>query len=220
MKVYISWSKTLSYFVANQLVTTFAGLFPGAVDVYFSAVSNDKGKDWFLTNQDQLLSASRALILASRSNLSSPWLLYEAGALLNHARTQCEILLIDVATGELSKHPFGHFQCTECTSADFEKTFTEISEAISLVEHASSFHDAVQDARTNITLLARAEQQLECYRRAARRKSRAEADGYMYNACLAMTEASMKPANIQQWFDMEGISPVFYAKHLVSLQCE
>lgn len=223
MNLYISWSKTLGYFVADELVRAISRVFDTGVTAYFSALSIERGVDWFAENQRKLLSADRAFILVSRKSLASPWLLYEAGVLLGRLRrSKCEVVLLDLKAGELEGSPFAHFQCTDCRTADFLGLFSRIEKALgsSATRTFESPEMVAADTRTQILLLSMAEQSLVRYESALREALNSNADPYLYDACAALVAAKVNEENIHGWMQNESVKLPAYANHLVTLMAK
>lgn len=220
MKLYISWSRTLGYFAAKEMVYAISRVFNETVAPYFSALSLERGKDWFFTNQQALHGADHAIILVSRRGMTSPWLLYEAGTLLNQAQTKCDVLLLDLIIQDLSGNPLSHFHCIDCHSSQFEDLFSRIadsrkSEANLIYEPVGS---VVSSTRSRLLLLSRAEQLIVDYLEPTTAAQRKALDPNIYNACSALLEAGISEEEISAWLQIDGIPLAEYSNHLFNLR--
>jgi TIR domain len=101
MKVFISWSGDLSKNVAVLLSTWLEDVLQGT-KVWLSEDDIDKGKIWFGAITEQLSDTGLGILCLTLENRSSPWILFEAGALskgLSESRV-CPFL-IDLQHGDL-----------------------------------------------------------------------------------------------------------------------
>ncbi len=127
IKVFISWSGELAKKVGQELSNWLPNILQN-VEPYFSPDSLEKGIGWYENISDNLKDAKVGIICISKSNIDSPWLLFEAGALANKLVTSkvCP-LLIDIQNSELG-NPLALFQCTELArEEDFKKLIMSIN---------------------------------------------------------------------------------------------
>jgi hypothetical protein len=80
MKVFISWSGDLSHKVAILLKDWLQDVIQ-SIEPYVSSENIDKGARWFSDISGQLENTEFGVICLTPDNLSSPWILFEAGAL-------------------------------------------------------------------------------------------------------------------------------------------
>ena len=80
MKVFISWSGETSRLVASTLRDWLPNVIQ-AVDPWMSSSDIDKGARWATEISNQLAYSEFSLICLTPENLTSPWILFEAGAL-------------------------------------------------------------------------------------------------------------------------------------------
>jgi len=109
MKVFISWSGTLS----KQLAESLNGWIPTviqSIETYFTPENIDKGARWFPEISDELEKTDYGILCVTKENLNSPWMIFEAGALSKQVKKSrvCPILF-DVATSDLPP-VLGQFQ--------------------------------------------------------------------------------------------------------------
>ena|SRR6185436_7422424 len=219
MQIYISWSKTLSKLVAEEMESLLVGFFEDRVKP-FSSLTIDSGADWFYKNQNHLHSADLGLILVSRRGLDSPWLLYEGGALLNRLpEDYCQIILLDVKATDLKDFPFYHLQCTDFLSRRvdiFQWIASKLTGAGSNFLFPSQRDDVLNAACTRISRLCRAEHAfisiLETGEREASRKK-----ALIKNACAALVESGLTDERVIEWLKKEEIPEAAYAPCLAEL---
>lgn len=102
MNVFLSWSGTLSHDVAKALVLWIPQVIQ-AVKPWLSSQDIEKGTRWFEEIGASLSSTEFGILCLTASNLSAPWILFEAGALsksLGQARV-CP-LLVNVKNADLT----------------------------------------------------------------------------------------------------------------------
>jgi hypothetical protein len=102
MNVFLSWSGTLSHDVAKALVAWIPQVIQ-AVKPWISSQDIEKGARWFEEIGESLSSTDFGVLCLTASNLSAPWILFEAGALsksLGQARV-CP-LLVNVKNADLT----------------------------------------------------------------------------------------------------------------------
>jgi hypothetical protein len=102
MNVFLSWSGALSHDVAKALVAWIPQVIQ-AVKPWISSQDIEKGARWFEEIGESLSSTDFGVLCLTASNLSAPWILFEAGALsksLGQARV-CP-LLVNVKNADLT----------------------------------------------------------------------------------------------------------------------
>lgn len=221
MQIYISWSKTLSKLVAEELNTLLTYLFGDSVEVFLSPLI-DSGTDWFHENQRRLRSAGFGLILVSRRSLDAPWLCYESGALLNRTSGQSQIILLDVKTTDLKDSLFQHLQCIEFLSPGYERIFQRIAEDLagtgSNISLPRQWGDFLNITRKRVSLLCEAEKNFLSIRDCRELEMSRKSDAFVYHACVALVESRLANKKIRKWLEEERIPLAAYAKHLADLR--
>lgn len=137
MKVFLSWSGSLSREIASALQEWLPSVIQ-TVEPFLSSDSIFKGTRWGHELGVALEESSFGIICLTRENLDSPWISFEAGALsksLSSGRV-CPFL-IDVSRDGLSG-PLSQFQNTTLTKDDLLKLVSAINAASGAqsVEHA------------------------------------------------------------------------------------
>jgi hypothetical protein len=126
MRVFISWSGELS----RQLGEAVRNWLPSAlqhVKPYFTPDDIDKGAKWASEISKELSTSSVCIIILTRDNLASNWIMFEAGAIsstLDNARV-CPIIF-DLEPTDL-QGPLAQFQATRFVKADIRKLFNTIN---------------------------------------------------------------------------------------------
>jgi hypothetical protein len=80
VKVFISWSGELSRRLADEIQRWLPATLQ-FVKPYFTPVDIEKGTKWVSEISAELSKSHVGIICLTKENLSSPWILFEAGAL-------------------------------------------------------------------------------------------------------------------------------------------
>jgi TIR domain len=128
MRVFISWSGNLS----RQLGEAFRNWLPSAlqyVKPYFTPADIDKGARWASEIANELSASSVCVIILTRDNLASSWIMFEAGAISSALdRSKVCPIIFDLAPTDV-QGPLAQFQITRFAKADIEKLFNTINSA-------------------------------------------------------------------------------------------
>lgn len=129
MDVFISWSGEKSKKSAEALREWLPSVIQ-AVTPYYSPNDIDKGARWLTNVSGRLDKSQFGILLVTRENLNSPWILFEAGALSKNvgASNVCPILL-DLKPTDLSG-PLVQFQATEFNKEEIRKLIESINGAL------------------------------------------------------------------------------------------
>ncbi|MFY7819834.1 MAG: toll/interleukin-1 receptor domain-containing protein [Rhodoluna sp.] len=131
MKVFISWSGEASQQVAN-LLKDFLACTLGAAKTFLSSTDISKGSRWSIVLAKELQDTDFGIILLSQDNLSSPWILFESGALsksIDSGRV-CPVLLGALNATDLTG-PLSEFQATNFNKEDICKLVASINSGMS-----------------------------------------------------------------------------------------
>lgn len=111
MKVFISWSKSLSKDCA-EILRDWIKCTLQASEPWVSSKDIDKGSLWFNEINDQLKDTKVGIVCLTRENKENPWILFESGALAKglSANRVCTFL-IDLTPAELA-NPMAQFNHT------------------------------------------------------------------------------------------------------------
>lgn len=141
MKIFISWSGETSKKIAVYL-KAWLGQTIQALDPWIST-DIEKGARWSPEIRDALEKCKFGIVCIDPSNMNSPWLLFEAGA-LSKATTNVFTLLKDISPTNVEQ-PLGQFQHTIFTKEEFGKLLMAINRAINAAgERALSDSDLQQ----------------------------------------------------------------------------
>lgn len=111
MKVFLSWSGSLSHKVANLLRDFLPNVFQ-AVEPWLSSEDIAPGARWFEQVSQTLESVDVGIIVLTSENLNSKWLNFEAGAISKHPRNaRLCIFSVGVSASAISG-PLSQFQAT------------------------------------------------------------------------------------------------------------
>ena len=141
MRVFISWSGELS----RQLAEAVRNWLPSALQYvrpYFTPADVDKGAKWATEIFKELSSSTVCIIVLTRENLNSNWIMFEAGAIsstIDQAKV-CPIIF-DLEPTDL-QGPLAQFQVTKFVKDDILRLFTTINSGAG----ENKLSDAVADA--------------------------------------------------------------------------
>ena len=131
MKVFLSWSGESSKQTAVALLDWLGFVFDEVV-IWMSASNIQAGSKWTDELNDELQKTSVGIICLSPDNLTSPWLLYEAGALSKSFNNTSRVIpyCIGIHPSEV-QGPLAQFQGV---AADKEGTFSLVKSINALLE--------------------------------------------------------------------------------------
>jgi hypothetical protein len=111
MKVFISWSKSLSK-VCAEILRDWIKCTLQASEPWVSSKDIDKGSLWFNEINDQLKDTKVGIVCLTKENKENPWILFESGALAKglSANRVCTFL-IDLTPANLA-NPMAQFNHT------------------------------------------------------------------------------------------------------------
>jgi TIR domain-containing protein len=161
MKLFISWSKRRSHDLALLLRRQLPDIIQ-EIDPWVSSEDIDKGQRWARDVGQQLGKIHQSIICLTAENLDQPWLNFEAGALAKSLdESRVRPLLLGIPPSAV-KGPLDQFQATTVSDRNdmrkliqslndacsqpldtqrldrqFERTWPEISEGISLITNSS-----------------------------------------------------------------------------------
>lgn len=127
MKVFLSWSGDRSKAAAEKLGEWLAQVIQ-AVEPWVSP-GIEKGARWQSEIADRLGEAKVGIVCLTSSNLTAPWILFEAGALSKTKESYVCTFLLDVTPADVEP-PLGQFQHTVFTRDDVLKLVQTINKAV------------------------------------------------------------------------------------------
>ena len=128
LPVFISWSGRRSKAVANAMRLWLQDVVQGT-QPWMSDSDIDKGSRWGQEVAEQLRESTIGIICVTPENLTSPWLLFEAGALSKMEGSYVCTLLFDIAPGAVPP-PLGTFQATQANKEEVLKLLSTINQAL------------------------------------------------------------------------------------------
>jgi TIR domain len=128
MRIFISWSGELS----KELAEAVRKWLPSAlqyVKPFFTPNDVDKGTKWASEIFKELSGSVVSIIVLTRENLNSNWIMFEAGAISSTIdRAKVCPLIFDLEPTDL-QGPLAQFQITKFTKEDFRRLFMTINAA-------------------------------------------------------------------------------------------
>jgi hypothetical protein len=128
MKVFISWSGETSRAMAEQL-RDWLPLVLHYVEPWMSDVDIDAGDRWADSVAKELEASNFGVICVTRENVSSPWILFEAGALAKSLKSSRVIpLLLDLDFQDISG-PLAQFQAKKVEKVGIGEVVQSINQS-------------------------------------------------------------------------------------------
>jgi hypothetical protein len=128
MKVFISWSGELSHKLALELRRWIPTVVQ-AVDAWCSSEDIPKGAHWPSELARELDNASFGILCITRSNMTEPWINFEAGALSKAlAGRRVSPFMFGLEPGELSG-PLSQFQATRYEKEDVRRLVRSMNDS-------------------------------------------------------------------------------------------
>lgn len=128
MKVFISWSGVTSRSVAEALRDWLPNVIQG-IEPFVSSKDIDKGANWSLELLRELSDTDFGIICLTRENLSSPWLNYEAGAIMKAISSRAAPVLFGVEKKDV-RPPMSQLQLTSVNEDDFKKLMASMNKSM------------------------------------------------------------------------------------------
>ena len=145
MKVFISWSGERSKRIGEQLREWIPNVIQSVVP-YFTPSDTEKGSRWLSEISQELSNSKVGIFCVTQDNISSDWLLFEAGALSNEIeKTYVCPILFGVKPTDLAG-PMRQFQTTEFQKKDFRKLIDVINGRLLTGKMEAKRLDTVFDA--------------------------------------------------------------------------
>jgi len=128
MKVFISWSGERSKSLA-QAIREWLPLVLHYAELWLSEADIDAGERWAQSVAQELAVSNFGIICITSENVTSPWLLFEAGALTKSLETSRVIpLLLDLEFSDISG-PLAQFQAKKLTRQGVGEVILSIQKA-------------------------------------------------------------------------------------------
>jgi hypothetical protein len=129
MKVFISWSKSLSQECA-EILRNWIKCTLQASKPWMSSEDLDKGTVWFDGIGNELNDTTIGIICLTKENKNNPWILFESGALAKGlAEKRVYTLLIDLESQDIEP-PLSQFNHTSPNRVDMKKLLVSINKQL------------------------------------------------------------------------------------------
>lgn len=130
MKIFISWSGELSHKIALEFRDWLPFVIQ-SIEPYVSSEDIDKGTRWSVDIAKELEDSEFGLICVTPSNLNSPWVNFEAGA-LSKAFENSKVIpfLFGLKNSDLKKSPLLQFQSTLYNESEIFKLVKSINSSL------------------------------------------------------------------------------------------
>ena len=127
MKVFISWSGTLSHQVALALREWLPSVIQ-SIEPYVSSEDIDKGARWSTDIAAELEKSAYGILCVTRDNLEAPWINFEAGALSKSVdKSRVSPFLFGLKRSDVKAGPLLQFQSTVTESQDVQKLVASLN---------------------------------------------------------------------------------------------
>ena len=129
MRVFISWSGVRSQAVAEHIRDWLPNVLQ-SVEPYFTPSDLEKGGVWASEISRELANSEVGILCVTRDNVTSPWLLFEAGALSKQMeKTYVCPVLFDIKPTDLAG-PLAQFQAAKFEHDDFLRLIGVVNERL------------------------------------------------------------------------------------------
>ncbi len=125
LRVFISWSGDRSRKVGEALRDWLPDVLP-LIDPFLSTEDIEKGAKWNKVISGELEQSDAAIICLTPENLTSPWLLFEAGAVAKREDSRVWTYLFGLGYADV-KDPLSQFQHTTAHKEDTKKLITALN---------------------------------------------------------------------------------------------
>jgi hypothetical protein len=129
MKIFLSWSGQRSREIAVALHDWLPDVIYGA-EPWLSTTDINKGSRWALELATQLEQSKVGILCLTSSNLGSPWLNFEAGALAKSVEKTFVCTYLCGIDPAVLAGPLAQFQATRADKEDTEKLVQVINQAL------------------------------------------------------------------------------------------
>lgn len=127
MKIFLSWSGQQSKSIADIMYAWLPRVIQRA-EPFLSSEGIEKGARWSSDLNSQLEGTQFGLICLTKTNLTAPWIQYEAGALSKSVKqSRVAPILFGVDQAELNDNPLVHFNNAKFDQTDVYRVFTTIN---------------------------------------------------------------------------------------------
>jgi hypothetical protein len=128
MKLFISWSGSVSQQIAQEVRDWFPLILP-AVQPFITTTDIDKGARWQGEISKELDNSSYGIVCLTADNVKSQWLAFEAGALSKHLVGRVATVLFGIGHAQVPP-PLSMFQGTLFNETDFRQLVSNVNAAV------------------------------------------------------------------------------------------
>ncbi|MCZ8100738.1 MAG: TIR domain-containing protein [Burkholderiales bacterium] len=128
MKLFISWSGDVSQQIAQEIRKWVPLILP-AVKPFITSSDIEKGGRWGAEIPRELEESNFGLVCLTPTNLSAPWILFEAGALSKQLSGRVATCLFGVEPTSI-RMPLSMFQWTKFEEEDVRKLIVDINKNV------------------------------------------------------------------------------------------
>jgi TIR domain len=129
MKVFISWSGTVSEKVASALRDWLPSVIQ-SIEPYVSSQDIDKGARWSSDIGKELEASDFGILCITPANAEAPWIQFEAGALSKSVETSHVVpFLFGLGPAQLPQGPLVQFQAVRAVKADVKRLVHSLNNA-------------------------------------------------------------------------------------------
>lgn len=125
MKVFVSWSGTLSKKVAQELKKWLPCIIQ-SIDVFYSPEDIEKGENWDSKISAELSECNYGIVCLTSENTNAPWINFEAGAIAKTLESRVSALMVDIKTSEI-QGPLKRYQATKLEKEDMWQLICDIN---------------------------------------------------------------------------------------------
>lgn len=126
MRIFASWSGEESKQIAELLKSWIPCVVQDA-EVYVSSQDIGKGERWLASVSNNLAEIDFGIIVVTKTNVTAPWILFEAGALSKSVKGIVAPLLCGVENFEAAKSPLTQFQYVRPVAEEMKDLVLQIN---------------------------------------------------------------------------------------------
>ncbi len=125
MKIFVSWSGTLSREIA-EILKKWIPCILQHVDMFFSPEDIEKGADWNKKLSTELCKCNYGIICLTTENINAPWINFEAGAIAKSPDSKISVLMINLKPADITG-PLHNYQATAFEKKEFFRLISSIN---------------------------------------------------------------------------------------------
>jgi hypothetical protein len=125
MKVFISWSGERGKLIGDAFRTWLPDVIQ-SIETFYSP-DIEKGQRWSTEIEHNLRESKLGIICVTHESMTSPWLMFESGAISNAKLSRVCPLLFDLETAQL-QGPLNQFQATPYSEDEIKKLINSIND--------------------------------------------------------------------------------------------